>query len=385
MPCRVADSYRAENSITLDLCYTHSIGFFRRVQPKGIGRSAMIASKDRFSSDPRSQSTIKGAPDGPPTTNRGVDIPPSQTGPYGPPYARGVDYLTITTGPEAAGWLLRHSDLLEEGRPSQGFQRSENRIFGSSRQNKAQTTWRKYDPYSPSRLWGLNYESWLCAGPPAHAFAELLTAGPAHDMRASRVDIAWDYLVMETDDADTFADTVRSHCTNKGLKFHDQGPEDNHTKYIGSRASSRRIRVYRKDRQQPQFFPNPVLRLELELKGDTAAAWWPVFCRDSKRGFAAAASHLYDMTGIKPQETGEIPPQPVQPELKATDTLFHALDQYGVYLDAAIEAGIDVPGLSKLRRESSHSRTQFKYKKALQEFITYGIAETEEFLSMRIA
>jgi len=204
-------------------------------------------------------------------------------------------------------------------------------------------------------------------------------------LRASRLDVAWDFKVDASTDADTFADLIRDHAEHRGVQLHDFGPEKNHTKYIGSRESARRVRVYRKDRQQPQFFPEPTLRVELELKADLAASVFTLFLEDELKAYGAAASHIHSLTGYTVDVLGDIPAQEVKPDIKASETLFYCLKQYGLVIDAAITAGIDVGGLARLRSESAFRHKKLRGRRMLHQFIDLGARETEEYLAGRVS
>jgi len=210
---------------------------------------------------------------------------------------RGIDALTLTVPTYAAERLLEQSAPNEVGGLTRGFQRSEKRdVLGGQ-------AWRKWDPYQPSKAFGLQYESWEAArGPDAHCWSGTLRGWDlAVKCRATRVDVAWTFDVRSDVYPDDVIDPeVQAFAKERKFRSPVAGEHPAWTRYLGVRGSSRMLRVYRKDLQSPVLgflAGGALLRVELETHEDFAAELWRLFVADPDSMYAAAAAHVLHMTG----------------------------------------------------------------------------------------
>jgi hypothetical protein len=203
--------------------------------------------------------------------------------------------------------------------------------------------WRRTEPHQLSKHFGLDYESWQFP-----SGASLWAGDYLADKRGrpSRVDVAFDIQVDPSMTADRFIDRVRPFTK---LAIGVQGENDVNTRYIGSKDSGRRIRVYRKD-LQPQkglFFAQEfgaVLRVELILKDEYAWQWWSAWKSDKSRAFAAAAQTIRAMCGASiGSEFADLPPLlRADPQTEVGQQIFTFIQQNRTMLYALHECGIDV-------------------------------------------
>ena len=284
------------------------------------------------------------------------------------PYSEAVnavsaDWLSITCGESVGRFLISHTKQAEDGGKQKGFAKSECRAAMGG------DVWRKYEPYTASKRWAKQYESWEWNGSHAGRAVHLLAD---QEVNATRIDIAFDLGLDITPDA--LADRTEKHWRQKGLKDGISGEGGINTRYIGGKASDRRIRIYRKDRQSTtwEVLHGVTLRVELVLKGKQAAAFWPLLASgDEELWQATAAAHISDMMGIQLHERSASKPEPAkEPAADAAEKLLHMLDQYGSMLDACFRAGIDVEGLASLRAGNvsrmSENRTE-RLKRSIAE------------------
>ncbi len=268
---------------------------------------------------------------------------------FGALESRSVDFLTSTLSTvEALRIVTTLSTLDEPGYPKPGFAKTERRVVLGGK------AWRRFEPRQSSNRWGMDYESWEWSGGPS-SFAAMDLRG--RDVKPTRIDFAYDFSVADTFTPDDFFDLVKAHAESQGIGNGISGQNGKNTRYIGSINSPRRIRIYRKDWQQPGFLElgfGPTLRIELVLKDEHAESVWPVWSDDMERGYAAAAAHIFAMTGVRVQaEVGEVP-EVVMPEaLDDAAGLFQFLEQYGPKVAAWFAAGIPVHELAEERLKVS--------------------------------
>lgn len=279
----------------------------------------------------------------PPSANRGVET--------GGPLGRkslvdgrlcgvSVDYLTFTTPEASAAVLIDASEVIRPGGKVQGFGRSElRRMMGGE-------GWRRWEPCSGSKRWGKAYESWEWAGAASHWPAERLRTIEGYP---SRVDLAFDFECGSDERSDDVVRRVRAWVKQKGLKLGVSGEGGINTRYIGSIASPRRVRIYRKDLRDAgwalQF--GPTLRVELILKDERATDFWAVWCDSPEGAVRGAAHHIEQMMGrsvlddAQPIPRGKV----LEPAWEYAEKLARMMKQYGAVADAAFEVGIDLVGL----------------------------------------
>lgn len=259
-----------------------------------------------------------------------------------------VDWLSVTVGPsEDAGsvgaYLMTLSTLDEPGRPQRGFKQSERRaVIGGY-------AWRKWDPYVRSERWGDRYESWECSGSPASSMSMHLRGRAP--VKPTRVDVAFDFQCDEDQTSDAVAEAMRERHEARGLTSGVSGQDGVNTRYIGAASSDYRVRIYRKDLQDPAFrdlIDVPVMRVELVLKADRAWAWWTLWDCDMDRALAAASSFVHEVTGLRPLPGEHGWPELVMPDgADVAGQLAMFIEQHGSLLATMQAAGVDVVALAK--------------------------------------
>lgn len=297
----------------------------------------------------------------------------------GDPVGVGVDFLTVSMGLEDAAWLRGRGRLLDDGGPRPGFLRSQLwEVMGGQ-------AWRRFDPRQPSKLWGLDYESWEASGSASWCLARDLRG---RVVRPSRVDVAWDYEVPPEVLADEAAAPFIEGARRKGFGSGISGHGGVNTLYIGSPNSERRIRVYRRDLRDPAvlFVQGPILRVEVVLRGDVARAWWPVYAASESAGFAAAAAHVFEMTGRRVQpEVGAVPELAERPAaIDAAQMVLHFVEQHASMIDAIGHAGIDLFGLAGLVRQGWSQRTVYRHRQRVAALVSAGGDRVESIVRVMI-
>lgn len=256
----------------------------------------------------------------------------------GGPFSQAVDFLTASLPTSAALSLVKVTRILQEGNARPGFKRSQEReCLGGS-------CWRRFEPHQPSKLHGLDYESWEFAGQVASTYARLMRDG-GEVARPSRGDVAWDYQVRPDVAAEDLARLMAPAAEARGIEISRSGPERRDTWYIGKRGSDRMIRIYRKDLQDETVAHTigPVLRVELQLRGDAAAAWWMAYVGSDVQGFKVAAAHVVEMTNLTPViDPGEVP-EAVKPDASPeAEKLAQWVRQNAVTVAAVSAAGVPI-------------------------------------------
>jgi hypothetical protein len=139
------------------------------------------------------------------------------------------------------------------------------------------------------------------------------------------------------------------------------------TRYLGSPRGSgdRLLRVYRKDLQQPELgvlAGGALLRVELVLRDEHAAALWPLYVDDPASAYAAAAAHVHHMTGCHVQSSiTSVPSIDVPDDLDIAQGLLNFMGQYPGVLQQLLSAPDDVRGtLQRIAsaRQSASSRAR---------------------------
>lgn len=296
-----------------------------------------------------------------------------------------VDYLTATvsTG-DGTGLLTAHTEHEQDGSASEGFEKSERRLcLGGS-------VWRRWEPREPSKRWGHAYESWRWNGSQAASGVDLVAR--CENPKITRIDVAFDFQV---DDELTALHLVRSlladqddEKTPQGFKVGESGDRPHLTMYVGSMSSDRRIRIYRKDIQSPSFAfgCGAVMRVELMLKKRYAEAFWDVFNHDRQAGYAAAAAHILEMSGLVVAEEIGYVPEFVPPEIPdVAQRLFSFVTQHAATLDEFASAGVDVWSLAAQRFEAMSRMTQHRSKQRRSQLREAGPKAIERLVSRMIA
>jgi hypothetical protein len=267
-----------------------------------------------------------------------------------------IDWLTATVNGEAAEHLLAASRAGEAGYGVRGFGRSEVRT------GMGFTVWRRWEPRQASRKLGREYESWEGSGYHGGELAELLRG--RRGCRPTRVDVAFDQEVADDVTPETWAERAAPVAARAGITMGVSGQADVNTRYVGAASSDLRIRCYRKDREDGliAFHHGAVLRVELVMRRDRAAAWWRVYDRSEAAGFAAAAAHVYKMSGCRVQEIGEIPVLEQRDEVDASQRLLTFAEQHASMVLAAAECGYDLEAICRGVRDRWCSRTVQRFE-----------------------
>lgn len=274
------------------------------------------------------------------------------------PFSRAVDFLTLTLGVREAEPLLSECPLCEEGKAWHGFRVSERRdVLGGK-------VWRRASPVTPSRAHGLEYESWEWQS----EVAALNVARVRGIGSASRVDVNFDFEVSALLTAQAWFEAhALQHVSNVDLTWGLSGNSPHFTVYVGAPSSERRVRVYRKDVQQGgAWWWGPVLRVELQLRGESARDWWTGFGIDEEAAYAVAAGQIHRMTGVHVNARESDWSHFVQPEIcDIAQGVFQFVKQYGELVDDLASSGVDVlalcadkPGGSRMAGTRSRKRRE---------------------------
>lgn len=280
--------------------------------------------------------------------------PPLLTGGYEQTreaWSRGVDWLTLTMPTAMAQELVAGSSLVEVGQPKLGFERTERRMMSGG------FAWRKFEPRSLSKSWGREYETWEWSGGGSDVIAKAL----APRGRPSRIDVAWDFECPgDLSAAKFFRSMMRRHvvaetrlCVEPKGPMPRRGEFDSRTWMIGAASSDWRLRVYRKDIQQPELqqIVGPLMRVELIASDVNAQRLWIAFGEDPQRGYAAAARQVERMTGLAPQiGMVELPHLDKPPVLEVAQRFFEFMQQHASTLRAAEEAGVPLARMAAMLR-----------------------------------
>jgi len=274
--------------------------------------------------------------------------------------SRGLDWLTVTVPRDAAGSLLRGTDYIDEGKSIDGFASSQERMCPGG------TCWRRFDPIGESKKWGRDYESWLFSGATAQGALWGLRWG---ESRGTRTDTKFDFectddLTPDKLDAMT-EEWRREHRIGDGIA----GENGVNTRYIGSKASDRRLRIYRKDKESKElFYANPTMRIELTLKHEQAAMMWAALLKDEEHGYAIAAKHIQEMTGFILGPMADVPIAEPKPEPDAAQMVFQFIEQNAQTLLLLGEMGIPIEKLARERAALSSRQSDLRARRRALKF-----------------
>lgn len=264
-----------------------------------------------------------------------------------------LDWFTGSVSAHESRDLIAFTDWHRAGGAKQGFGASEERSFLGGH------AWRRWEPVSPSKRWGFDYENWEAASSGAQWFAERLAKG--RGFSPSRIDFAWTFQVPGHLRSDRVARAIAKHVRRAGLTKGISGQGDVNTRYVGSSTSDRRLRIYRKDLQCPELLElfGPCMRIEVVLKADLARAWWCMWERDAESAAAAAAAHVEQMSGLVVGPVGQIPPPIIEEPADIARSAAAMVAQYGDTLFALLEEPGGAQELRHLTAEyvSRESRT----------------------------
>lgn len=236
----------------------------------------------------------------------------------------------------------------------------------------------------------MEWETWLWASQHADFWVKKL-AGKG---RPSRLDVAWDFECGDELTATRFFDAfMRSAVESKRVKIEAKGPEplpgevDSRTWMIGAASSLWRLRIYRKDLQQPELSVlgiGPLMRVELICTDEAAHRIWPLVASDVEASYAALASKVEAMTGFVVQAERCDIPQFVKPaELDLQQMVFSFVRRNAVFLAALDEAGIS-PG--RMAAAVSQSRAgEYRKRGLLRKLTDAGAVQIEEAVMSRLS
>lgn len=273
------------------------------------------------------------------------------------PIASGTDYITVTVSKAAGTALTLSTHPFEPGTPQRGFKSSERRLCPGG------AVWRRWSPGQPSNHFGDDYESWETE---AEASRWLDLASLPLDSRPSRQDYAFDFAVLPDLMPRDLLPLFRDHLAGTRIEPHFAGPESSCTVYIGSRQSDRRVKIYRRDLKDPALladgFP-PMIRIELELRGDYGHALWQHRQATGADGLAVACTHIAAMIGYRVAEESQQLPSLIEAsdEADASQMLFQFIHQNAGMLDAADRAGIDLAKLARARVHLFSRATEYRH------------------------
>lgn len=341
----------------------------------------------------------------PPLANRGGDSqqttnndPISTRYPYVEPGRellwKGVDFFGATVPPGIAASLVDHMVQCTDGKALRGFERSAEYLCPGGK------LWRRWEPVTASPRWGKAYEYLEAAASPSEWLAERLAASVS-EIRSTRLDLATDWIAdgcpAPVDLVRQFAD--HNNRTRNGVVCHVRGggPDWKHTWYVGAPGAERRLRIYRKDVEDPglYFEPDPdgeyrqgvaIMRVELELRTPHAHPMYELWSAGEPATWSAFGRHFFDLTGATlPLPVGDIPPVERRSNVEAIQTLFHLFRSYAPQLDTMYEVGFDVGEIARFVAEKPQDRSNAKrrkrWKRSLQAAIdTHGIEGLQEYL-----
>jgi len=295
-----------------------------------------------------------------------------------------VDWLTgSVSSADAEAILMPHTEPDEPGTARPGFRRSERRLTLGGR------VWRRLEPLQPSKRFGDDYESWEFDGCQAAHGVDLMAR--CDRPKVTRIDLAFDFSVRDVtarELVETIIDDREDVKTPQGFGVGESGQRPHLTMYIGSMSSDRRIRIYRKDVQSPHFAfgCGPIMRVELMLKGRQAHAFWQVFGDDRQAGYAAAAAHIREMSGlIVADDIGTVPEFVAAEIPDDAQRLFTFLEQHGTTLHEFASSGVDLAALAAQRCESISRMTRHRSKQRTERLRAAGPKLVEQIVRRMLA
>lgn len=297
-----------------------------------------------------------------------------------PRFSRGIDFLTFTapevTGRELEGW----TEFEEEGTGrADGFRRSERRLTYGGR------CWRRLEPVTASRAYGLAYESWEWDGAPADLAAKFLRG---REGKPSHLDVAFDFEVPDELTADVVAASIAEHVKRQGLKPGINGEGEDRTHYVGARTSERRLRIYRKDLQKGDLWRAmnlpPVLRVELIAKKRVSHALWQKWCDCDEAFYVACAGEVERLSGLLVQaEFEHLPVLSMPDELEPAAQFAQFIEQYAGQLTLWDEAGIDVMAFAREHASWRHDASRLvrsRQRRRASSFRSFDLAYFAELV-----
>jgi hypothetical protein len=244
--------------------------------------------------------------------------------------------------------------------------------------------WRRWEPVTASKRYGKSYESWEWSGAAAdHAAAFLV----GKDAQPSRLDVAWDFAVAEGLMSGQVVKPLAAFARKRGIKPGSSGHGGVYTRYLGSPSSDRRLRIYRKDLQDPATLLDlgPVMRVELVVKGARARALWSVVA-DREAFYAAAAGHVLQMTGRAVQ--GDVAPPPlveVTADADLAQMVLAFVKQHGFTLKVMQMFGVNLDGLCRAYYGKASRMTWHRHHEKMRRLGGVDVKRAEVLVRRAIA
>lgn len=279
------------------------------------------------------------------------------------PLGAGVDFCTVTLPTESARHLLDQTGNYEAGSGYNGFQSSEQRVILGG------FAWRRWNPVTPSNQFGTDYESWESSGEASRALAQLALKVPGY---ATRQDYAFDFGCSPDLMPRDLLPLFRDHIAAKGMEASFAGPESSCTVYVGSRNSDRRLKIYRRDLKDEALIVSgapPMIRVEIEIKGDPCKALWFHRRTTAVDGLSIAATHIADMIGWAVYDDLSPLPDPLEAtdEADAAQMLLQFIEQNASLIEAAAAVGLDLARLARVRLGTASRATQWRHQRRMEQ------------------
>jgi hypothetical protein len=166
------------------------------------------------------------------------------------------------------------------------------------------------------------------------------------------VDVAFDFEVPDSETACRFWRRIEPYVRSKNITPGVSGQGDVLTRYVGSRRSTQRVRIYRKDYEECALYGAlglpPVLRIELELHEERAADFWSQYALAPESAYAMAAGKIHDLTGAAVQDEHTEWTTFERPEaFDVTQLVLAFVNQYGDLVSDLEASGVDVVALCR--------------------------------------
>jgi len=310
---------------------------------------------------------------------------------------KGIDWLSISL-PIPSAKPLREATKIGDGDIyAKGFKQHELReCFGGMVQ-------RHFHPHSKSSKWGMAYELWTWSGENARFSLKMMSDAqkvlPELEARCTRMDLAFDLMCSKDTSPEEITDGFREVMDARGIKvgIYCDGDPLAETRYVGSRAGERRIRIYRKDIESPSAFVlnaesgeleevalPPRMRIELILKKDLADAVYHLAMANEDQAFEVACSEIREMTGLVMTDnvsSVEVTRKTVDSDLSAKIACM--VNQYGKVLDVVRARGVDINKVLDARARELSVRGRWRQREA-QERVSELSREEIEALAVII-
>lgn len=230
---------------------------------------------------------------------------------------------------------------------------------------------RHLSPEVKSARWGKTYELWVWTGGNAQFCKDTIPAEELkHDRKCTRIDCAFDIACEESLEPERLIKDWQDHCDARNITTgpDGQGCRQTWTWYVGARGSDRRIRVYRKDKENPAWAMGATMRIELELHRQESNALFWYYERDIEKMWGMAVAHIEDMTGFRiSSDVGSIPETENKKPVELSSSLASLVMQYGSILEVIARNKIDIVPLLDKRLDLISKRTKMRDLKKIKD------------------